>query len=290
MATINNTTYCAKDSQEFYVKALLNGETVQNIRVIPNVKVGTKVGNWSFAGLLQQSDCEFNPTNNTLSNKELNVCSLKVNTSLCMTDLEAAYFADSLLAGNTLDLPSSIEQPFLDVLQKEIANELEILIWQGDTAGSPESVCDGFLKKFLADNTVIDVTGTTITSSNVIAELGKAYAAIPAGLIMRLSELRLFVSPTTAQAYRIAQMNQFAGYNSAMPLEFAGIPMVVTAGMPSNQMVIADKNNLWFGTDVVNDISDIIVEQDRKTNSINFVGNFKVGVQYGVGAEVVYYH
>ena len=61
----------------------------------------------------------------------------------------------------------------------EVASGTETSIWDG---ASGADNFDGFRALALADGTVNDVTGTTVTSANVVAELGKIVDAIPSGV------------------------------------------------------------------------------------------------------------
>ena len=59
---------------------------------------------------------------------------------------------------------------------------------------------DGFTTLFAADSDVIDVTGTSVDSSNVIAEMGKVVDAIPSAIYGK-EDLKLYVSKNVMKAY-----------------------------------------------------------------------------------------
>ena len=299
MALVDNTTYTGEDALGFYSKALLTGNTKSMINLVPDVKSKVKIARLDLANILQPSDCTFSDQGtSTLSQKTLEVCPIKVNLEFCTRDFEVNYLSEQLRPGSLeAQIPASFQEYILEQISQNISADLEKMLWQGDTAASPASICDGFLKKFLADAAVIDVTGTTITAANVIAEMGKVYAAIP-DTIREKGNVVIFVSPAVAKFYKVAlaSLNNalIGSYNNGdFTLSYIDTKVIVAEGLPTNQMVAADPKNLWYGTDLMSDTEDILVLPMRdKTGAptVRIVAEFKFGVEYGVGEEIVWYH
>lgn len=299
MSLVDNTTYTGKDALEFYSKALLTGDTKSMIKLIPDVKSKVKLPRLDLANILQELDCTFTSAGTaTLSQKTLEVCPIKVNLEFCTRDFEVNFLSEQLRPGSLeSQIPASFQDYILGEISKNISKDLENLLWQGDTAGSPASLCNGFLKKFLADTAVIDVTGTTLTAANIIAEIGKLYAAI-ANTIVNESDLVIFVSPSTAKLYKqaLAALNNalIGSYNNGdFTLSYINIPVVVAPGMPANEMVAARTSNMWYGTDLMSDTEDVLVIPQRDKSgapTVRIVAEFKFGVEYGIGEEITYYH
>lgn len=59
---------------------------------------------------------------------------------------------------------------------------------------------DGLVALATADATVNDVVGTTVTSANVIAEMGKVVDAMPSALYGK-SDVKLYVAQNVYKAY-----------------------------------------------------------------------------------------
>ena len=156
------------------------------------------------------------------------------------------------------------------------------------------------------DGTVNDVTGTTITSTNVIAEMGaivdSAVANAPA--ILGQEDLTLYVSTNVAQAY-IRALGGFAAtigangvdnkgtqwYNGGA-LSFEGISIFVAKGFDNNKMVLTPKSNLYFGTGILNDQNEVRVIDTSETlgdQNIRVIMRFTAGVQHVFGGDIVYY-
>lgn len=297
MAFIDTTVYTGKDLEGFYSKILLTGNTKSVVKFYPNVKSKVKIARLDMANIIQADDCSFNDSGTTtLSQKTLEVCPLKVNLEYCVSTFEANYLSEQLRAGSNTGqvMPDSVEAYLLEQVSKNISADLENLIWQGDTAGSPESLCDGWLAQFRDDADVIDVTGTTLTAANIIVELGKVYAAIPA-TIVNSSDLVIFISVAASKFYRqaLAAGGFFATFNAGdLNPTYLGIPLVVAEGLSANQMVAAEKGNLWFGSDLMSDFDDVVVIPQFKITgapTVRLAVRFKFGTSYGVSEEIVFY-
>ena len=76
------------------------------------------------------------------------------------------------------------------------------------------------------------------------------------------------------------------------PLFFDGIPVYRVEGLDANYMVAYEKENLWFGTGVLNDSNEVRVVDTSEIlgdQNVRFIARWTSGVQYGIGAECVLY-
>jgi hypothetical protein len=71
---------------------------------------------------------------------------------------------------------------------------------------------------------------------------------------------------------------------------FEGYKIAVCPGMADNQLVAAQKGNMFFGTDLLSDATRIqlldMANLDGSDN-IRVVARYSAGVQTGVGADIV---
>ena len=71
---------------------------------------------------------------------------------------------------------------------------------------------------------------------------------------------------------------------------FEGYKIAVCNGMNENELVIAQKSNLFFGTDLLSDATRINL-MDMATldgsDNIRMVARYSAGVQTGTGADIV---
>jgi hypothetical protein len=202
------------------------------------------------------------------------------------------------------NLPPKFADYLIAYVAAKVAEKTEQNIWRGVTANAGEF--DGFTTKFLADATVIDVAGTAaITPANVIAKMGDTVDLLPSSLYGS-EDLFLYVSQNVAKAY-VRALGGFslltggaAGtddkgtqwYNGSGGLSFDGINIFVANGLADNNMVLAQRSNLFFGTGLLSDQNEVKVldmaDLDGSQN-VRMIMRFTSGVEYGIGSEIVYY-
>jgi hypothetical protein len=290
---------------EFFGKAYITEEVVDNFRTLPGIKSKTKIATTSFSSLLKDSSCDFVAGDQTLSAITIDVTPVSALAEICRFDIEASYLSLSMAKGSG----ASFEvQPFMsfywDEMAKEISAEIEGQRWQGNTATATFTgataylkLVDGYEKLLLADADVLDVTASATTVSTVLANIAAVYnkmATSAPALINRTSDLRLYVSPNVAAAYRqaVAAGNTQAYVTKNLDLTFLDIKMVVCQGMSSNKIVLTLKDNLIYAFDGEGDgkalkainLEDSIAEPKLRTRA-----NLKVGFEIVNGAEIVYF-
>ena len=286
--------------KEFYSKALLTNKSTSHFRQLLNVKEKMKIAGFEFQDVLQAESCTFTKTDSDLSAKTIEPCKLQIGVELCQADLETSFLADWMRAGsNQVDFsPVEFMSHYYDRLAKKTADNLEVLTWQGDSAGVTGTyldLCDGLEKKLLADASVIDVTAIAITSANVVAQMTLVYNAIPTAIRNNKSELIWLVSDNVAAAYQVAVASASAEVYTRMnpELTFLGIKVVVAEGMSDDRMVCTRAENLLFITDLVSDLSEVITINMKATTGdrlIRSISDFKYGVDFVNPDEIVYYN
>jgi len=221
---------------------------------------------------------------------------------LCKKDFRSDWEAIEMGYSAFDQLPSNFADYMIGYVAAKVAAKTEQTIWQGAAATAGEF--DGFNALLLADASVIDVVGTTITAANVITELGKVVDAIPAALYGK-EDLYVYVSQNVARAYVRAlggfganglggngvASNGTTWYNGG-DLAFDGVKLFVCSGIADNDMVAAQKSNLFFGTGLLSDSQEVrlldMSDLDGSDN-VRVVMRYTAGVQIGIGADIVYY-
>ena len=296
--TVETNALLCPNPQEWFVKATLSNDDLAEFRQVPNAKEKTKLGVLTFTSPIQEYGCDFTATASDLDAITIEPCKLAVMTQVCQDDLESSFVADWMRAGSNMAdfAPANFMAHYYDTLAQYTANDLALIAWQGDTTGSvaPYDKCDGLEKKLLADAAVIDVAATTVTASNVLAEIAKVINALPNTISYKKSELRIFVSSNVALAYQIAastlNVNQYI--SEAAPLQYQGIKIVVAPGMSNNKMVGTLGMNLVYAYDLLGDLSEINTINMKNTTGdakIRTRTDFKFFVGITNGEEIVYY-
>ena len=202
-------------------------------------------------------------------------------------------------------LPKNFGDFLLGHVIAKVAAKNETNIWSGDDSNSGEF--DGFATLVAADAalpTAQEVAGTTVTASNVIAELGKIVDAIPAALYTN-EGLRIYVSQNIAKAYVRAlggfgasglgsngANNQGTMWYTNGELMFDGIRIFVANGLASNKAIATTVDNLYFGTGLMSDMNEVklidMADIDGSQN-VRVVMRLTAGVQYANVEDIVTY-
>jgi len=307
MATTTSitTTYAGEFAGQYISAALLSAPTIENggIEVKTNVKYKEVIKKISTDDILKNATCDFDPTSTvTLTERIIQPEEFQVNLQLCKKDFRSDWESLSMGVGAFDQLPTNFADFLIGHVAAKVAQANEINIWRGANATAGQF--DGFVPLMTADATVVDVVGTSVTSANVIAEMGKAVDAIPSTLYGK-EDLYLYVSQNVARAY-VRALGGFAAsglgangtnalgtqwYNNGS-LSFDGVKIFVANGLADNYMVAAEKSNLYFGTSLLSDLQEVKVldmsEIDGSQN-VRIVMRLLAGVQYGIGSDIVLY-
>jgi len=305
MATSITTTYAGEFAGKYISAALLSADTIEGggITVKPNVKYKEVMKTLSTNALVKDAACDFaDQSTVTLAERVLQPEEFQVNLELCKKDFHNDWEAVQMGYSAFDSLPPSFADFLIGHIAAKVAQKTEENIWQGVTANAGEF--DGFATLLAADATVIDVVGTTVTAANVIEELGKVVDAIPTSVYGK-EDLYIYVSQSIARAY-VRALGGFGasglganGVNNAGTtwfnggdLAFDGVKLFVCSGMADNDMVAAQKSNLFFGTGLLADHNEVklidMADLDGSQN-VRVVMRFTAGVQHGIGADIVYY-
>jgi hypothetical protein len=309
MSVSLTTTYAGEFSGKYIAAALLSASTLDAgaISILPNVKFKSVLQKGATDDIVKDASCDFVTDAGTLTLTEAILIpeEFQVNLQICKKDLHASWEAAQMGYSAFDNLAPSFAEFVIAHVAAKVADRTEKNIWAGSTATSGQF--DGFQVKLAADATVNDVVGTTITSANVIAEMGKVVdsAVANAPAILGKEDLTLYVSTNVAQAY-IRALGGFGAsglgangfdnkgttwYNGGA-LSFEGINIFVAKGFDNNKMILTPKSNLYFGTGILNDQNEVKVidmsDIDGSQN-VRVVMRFTAGVQHVFGGDVVYY-
>lgn len=307
MATTTSvtTTYAGEFAGKYVSAALLSADTIEGggVTIKPNVKFKEVLKTINLDAITKDATCDFSDTSTlTLAESVLEVKQLQVNLELCKSDFEDDWMAIEMGYSAFDSLPASFADYLIGYVASKVAAKNESNIWQGSSASAGEF--DGFTTLAAANADVIDVVGTTITAANVIDELGKVVDAIPAALYGK-EDLYIYVSQHIARSY-VRALGGFGanglganGVNNAGTtwynggdLAFDGVKLFVASGLPTNDMIAAQKSNLFFGTSLLADWQEVklldMSDLDGSKN-VRVIMRMAAGCQIGIGADVVYY-
>lgn len=313
MPTTNSltTSYAGEFAGQYISAALLSGNTLSQgaVSIKPNIKFKETIKTLSTDDVIKDASCDFDPTSTlTIGERILQPTEQQVNLQLCKADFRSDWEAIQMGFSAHDNLPSSFSDYLIGYVASKVAEKTEENIWRGAAANNGEF--DGFTTALAADSDVVDVSGTTVTSANVVTELGKIVDAIPSAVYGK-EDMRIYISQNIARAYVRAlggfaalgntnTYNNNAGvgdqgtmwYSMGQDLAFDGVKLFVANGLADNKAVAAQSSNLYFGTGLLSDHNEVKVidmaDIDGSQN-VRIVMRFTAGVLHGIGSDIVLY-
>ena len=278
------------DAPGFYSKTFFESTAIKDFTKILDAKDKVKLAKLDADSIIQDDSDSFSATDLTLNQKQVTVAGKKVNLELPIRSLEQSFISTSLMPGsNSMATTGDFINYVVDFSAKLAAQDIEKLTW------STGSTQNGLIYQAKNDTGTTIVTSTTVTSSNVIAEMTKIYNAIPASILHK-PDLVIYVSSSIYKAYRVAFSTAALSsgvYNGDLAeLSFMGVKVKEAQGMGTNNAFAACLSNLYFVTDLVEDYKNLMVIDYFQTSGnpvIRVVSRFKFAVSYVIPQEVVVY-
>jgi len=291
-----NSNYNGEVAGEIVGKAFKEADTIAKglVTVLPNIPVKTSIRKIDYGNGRQDFSCGFTPAGSvTLNEVVLEPKKIKNEAEICKEDFRNVWDTATMgFSAHNDNMPKDEEQALLVEILADTAEATDANIWTGDA--TEDGQFDGFIPLWLADATVIDVTATTITASNVVAEMQKVTNAVPIAL-RRKNDLVFAISPDVAQFYNNALIT--AGINNGLggqgqDLYLGMYKLEIINGLPANTMTIYQKKNLYFGTGLLSDHNEVRIKDMDETDlsgTVRYKMVYTAGVQYVRGNEIVLY-
>jgi hypothetical protein len=301
MAFTTTSNYAGK-AAGFYVSAALNqANSLDFLTMIENIKYKSNIQKMAGSSLVADATCDYaNAGTLALTENVLTPKNLQINVDLCKATLLDSWEALQMRAGAGAPPPVSFDDYVISYMGEIIANGVENSVWSGTGATGGEF--EGFLTAttgiFAVDGTVNGSTASgAYTAANIIANLQTLTAdmATDISAVLRKEDLHIYMSPKTYALYvsAVSTLGYVNAYNmngDYAPV-FEGYKIAVCNGMANDQLVAAEKSNLFFGTDLLSDATRIsLMDMSALDGSDNMrlVARYSGGVQLGIGADIVH--
>lgn len=310
MATQTNmtTTYAGEFAGKYIAAAILSANTIESnlITVKPNIKFRETLKNISVNDIVKNGGCDFDPTSTvTLTERTLQPESLKVNLQLCKADFRSDWDAVSMGYSAHDVLPKNFADFLIAHVASKVAAKMETTIWSGVNANAGEF--DGFETLLAADAALPsaqEVAGAAVSAATILVELRKIIAATPDRL-WGYEGFAIYCSQAIFKAY-IQSLGGFGtsglganGVNAMGSMWYTdgsvsvdGVPLVMCKGMTSTVAIATYKDNLYFGTGLLNDtqaVKVIDMEDIDGSDNVRFIMKFTGCVNYGNVTDIVTY-
>jgi hypothetical protein len=287
------STYTDENKLPLIKKSILGGRTLEYISVQPDIKSSATINIIDSTLVAQAGACGWNADGTTaLTQREISVCPIKINESICLNTLES-YYTQMMMQPGSYNEDIPFEQIFSEEKAGKINALIDDLIWRGGIGTGNFALCNGFIKLFTGTtasaSTVNGNTGsvTAITASNVIAVIDAMVAAIPTDIIAE-DDLVLFIGydvfRTWTTALRTANLYHYtadaAANNFELMVPGTNVKVVAVRGLNSqNKMYLSKASNFYFGTDLLNDSEDFRIHYSQDNDEVRFLAKWKMGVQ-----------
>jgi len=306
----NVTSNFSGKSAGFYISAALNQAVsldyltmIENIKFKSNIQRMTGSADGAGNGLVEAASCDFTSAGTlALTEKVLEPQNLQVNLQLCKATLLDSWEALQMRAGAGAPPPASFDDYVISYMGEIIADATETSIWAGNANAAGDFI--GFtgatagLLRAGVDATVIQGVltggaGVAPTAGTIIADMEVALDNTPSAILGK-EDLYVFVNQKNYQLYiqAVSLLGYMNAYNMNGDYEprINGIKIAVCNGLQNAAIVVAQKSNLFFGTDLISDATRIqLLDMANLDGSDNMrlVARYSAGVQTGVGSDIV---
>ena len=308
-----NSTYAGEFAGEYIAAALLSASTIDDggLTVKANIAFKEVIKKLATTAIVQSASCDFDPQSTiTLTERIIEPKELQVNLQLCKYDFVNDFESQSMGFGLGQTLPPKFSDFLIAHVAAEVAQNTELNIWQGDTAGATYTSFDGFEKLIAAAVTSGDIpaaqaiTSVALTSANIIDKLSEVVDAIP-GALYGKEDLFLYIGTKAAKLYvqalggfganglganGVANMGTQWWNNGSLTVN--GVKIFVCPGMSDNKMYAAQRSNLYFGTGLLNSAQEVKVLDMADldgSNNVRMIMRFTSAVQFGIASDLVEY-
>jgi hypothetical protein len=301
MAFTTTSNFSGKAAGFYISAALKEAKSLDFLNVIENIKFKSNIQRMAGSGVVADATCNFTPAGTLdLTEKVLEPKNLQINLDLCKSTLLDSWEALQMRAGAGAPPPASFDDYVISYMGEIIAQATEESIWSGTAVAGKFNGFLGAATGYLlpgVDLTVVQSTASgAYVAGNIIANLQTLTADMAANIsaVLRKEDLHIYMSPKTYALYisAVSTLGYVNAYNMNGDYEpvFEGYKIAVCPGMADNQLVAAQKSNLFFGTDLLSDATRITLmdmAQLDGSDNMRLVARYSAGVQTGVGADIV---
>jgi hypothetical protein len=300
MAFTTTSNFAGK-AAGFYISAALKASnSLDYLTLIENIKYKSNIQAMNnTVSAVADATCDFTGAGTlALTEKVLEPKNLQINLDLCKSTLLDSWEALQMRAGAGAPPPASFDDYVISYMGEIIAEATENSIWSGTAVAGQFNGFLGLVTGLLLpgpDPTVVQdaAAAAPYTAGNIIANLQSAVANIPTTTLGK-EDLHIYLSQRSYQYYigAVSTLGYVNAYNmngDYVPM-FEGYKLAVCNGMEENQMVVAQKSNLFFGTDLVSDATRITLMDMAAldgSDNMRMVARYSAGVQTGTGADIV---
>jgi len=302
MAFTTTSNFSGKAAGFYISAALKEAKSLDFLNVIENIKFKSNIQRMAGSGVVADATCDFTGAGTlALTEKVLEPKNLQINLDLCKSTLLDSWEALQMRAGAGAPPPASFDDYVISYMGEIIAEATEESIWSGTAVAGKFNGFLGAATGYLlpgVDATVHqDAASGAYTAANIITNLQALTANMATNIsaVLRKEDLHIYMSPKTYALYisAVSTLGYVNAYNmngDYAPV-FEGYKIAVCPGMADDELVAAQKSNVFFGTDLLSDATRITLmdmAQLDGSDNMRLVCRYSGGVQLGVGSDIVH--
>jgi hypothetical protein len=301
MAFTTTSNYAGKAAGFYISAALKEAKSLDYLTTMENIKYKSNIQRMAGSGVVADATCDFSDAGTlALTEKVLEPKNLQINLDLCKKTLLDSWEAMQMRAGAGAPPPASFDDYVISYMGEIIAQATEESIWEGTAVAGKFNGFLGAATGLLlpgVDATVIQSSASAAyTAANIIANLQTLTKDMADNIspILGKEDLHIYMNNKTYAYYisAVSTLGYVNAYNMNGDYEpvFEGYKIAVCPGMADNQVVAAEKSNLFFGTDLLSDMTRITLMDMANldgSDNMRLVARYSAGVQTGVGADIV---
>jgi hypothetical protein len=303
--------YVIENENELVAKSLFSGKTSQLISsegtVLTGVKFAQKINILATDAIFQNgAGCTRVPSGTTsLTQRQVTIGEIAVVEDICVKTLNSKYMSKKLAAGSDVNtLP--FEQEFADLKSATIGKQLEIAIWQGDTASGNTNLnkFDGLIKLIDAAGTAVNgnttgiTTGTGVTVANIKTVVDNTWLALPADVTGQ-DDIRVFIGWDNFNKFIASFKDQnlfnfaptgseVSAANGVVIIPGTNYRLTAVHGLNgTNRLFAMRTSNMFAGVDLENEYEQFSMMEDQFKDYLRFKAQFKYGVNVAFPDEIV---
>jgi hypothetical protein len=291
------TAYTDENAMDLIRASLFESKTIVMIQVQPCIKSAATINILSSTPTWESVACGWTAACSTiLTQKTITVSDIKKNEAICLNTLEA-YYTQKMMNPGSYNESIPFEQMYAEELAGQTAKMLEVLAWQGNTAGAGNLVfADGLIKLIDADGAVVTGTALAMDASNIVNAVDEMVAAIPADVVasdnlvlfMGYAEYRIYAAALRdANLYHYdGSENQGGQFEQFVP--GTNVKVVGVGGLNGlARMFLAETSNLFVGTDLLNDAESFKIFYSEDNDEVRVIQKMKIGFNFAFPERIV---
>ena len=301
MAFTTTSNYAGKAAGFYISAALKEAKSLDYLTIMENIKYKSNIQRMAGSAVVADATCDFTDAGTlALTEKVLEPKNLQINLDLCKKTLLDSWEAMQMRAGAGAPPPASFDDYVISYMGEIIAQATEESIWEGTAVAGKFNGFVGAVTGLLlpgVDATVIQSSASAAYSAaNIIANLQTLTKDMADNIspILGKEDLHIYMNNKTYAYYisAVSTLGYVNAYNMNGDYEpvFEGYKIAVCPGMADNQVIAAEKSNMFFGTDLLSDHTRITLMDMSALDgcdNMRLVARYSAGVQTGVGADIV---